>query len=91
MASEVGVLDVPAAKIVEKGRLQPGKIFLIDTDKGRIVRDEELKAELAAERPYREWLDGNCSTRRRRDRGPERIDERPCDNASRRSATPTKN
>ena len=57
MASEVGVIDVPPSKVVEKGRLQPGKIFLIDTIKGRIVRDDELKAELAAARPYQEWLD----------------------------------
>jgi glutamate synthase (NADPH/NADH) large chain len=55
MASEVGVADVPQSKIVEKGRLQPGKMFLIDTTKGRIVRDDELKAELAAARPYEEW------------------------------------
>ncbi|MCP3973721.1 MAG: glutamate synthase large subunit [bacterium] len=57
MASEVGVIDVPQSKIIEKGRLQPGKMFLIDTDKGRIVRDEEIKAELAGARPYQEWLD----------------------------------
>ena len=57
MASEVGVVDIPQSKVVEKGRLQPGKMFLIDTTKGRIVRDEEIKAELAAARPYQEWLD----------------------------------
>ncbi|MDH3498822.1 MAG: glutamate synthase large subunit, partial [Acidimicrobiia bacterium] len=59
MASEVGVVDIPESKIVEKGRLQPGKMFLIDTTKGRIVRDEEIKADLAAARPYQEWLDRN--------------------------------
>jgi glutamate synthase (NADPH/NADH) large chain len=57
MASEVGVVDIPQSKVIEKGRLQPGKMFLIDTTKGRIVRDEEIKAELAAARPYQEWLD----------------------------------
>ena len=57
MASEVGVVDVEPAKVIEKGRLQPGKMFLIDTTKGRIVRDDEIKRELAAARPYGEWLD----------------------------------
>src|SRR6188768_4524307 len=57
MASEVGVLDVPPENILVKGRLQPGRIFLVDTAKGRIVDDEELKSELAAEHPYREWID----------------------------------
>jgi glutamate synthase (ferredoxin) len=59
MASEVGVLDVPAEKILVKGRLNPGKIFLVDTAKGRIVDDEEIKRELAQQHPYREWLDAN--------------------------------
>ncbi len=78
MASEVGVADVPAAKIVEKGRLQPGKIFLIDTAKGRIVRDEELKKELAAARPYREWLDRQLlHIDDVEPRSPERSDETP--------------
>ncbi|MGI9611097.1 MAG: glutamate synthase central domain-containing protein, partial [Acidimicrobiia bacterium] len=57
MASEVGVVDVPAHKIVEKGRLQPGRMFFVDTAEGRIVRDPEIKATLAAGRPYQEWLD----------------------------------
>src|SRR5262249_12807819 len=57
MASEVGVLDVPADRIVKKGRLEPGKIFLVDTTQGRIIPDEEIKAELAAQHPYQEWLD----------------------------------
>jgi len=56
MASEVGVLDVEPAKVVRKGRLQPGRMFLVDTAQGRIVEDEEIKAELAAQRPYGEWL-----------------------------------
>ena len=57
MASESGVVDVDPARVVRKGRLQPGRMFLIDTAKGRIVDDEEIKAELAAERPYGEWLE----------------------------------
>ena len=56
MASEVGVLDIPAEKIVIKERLHPGRILLIDTAKGRIIADEEIKTELANEHPYREWL-----------------------------------
>ncbi len=56
MASEVGVLPVPESKIVSKGRLQPGKMFLIDTDQGRIIDDKELKDSLANARPYREWI-----------------------------------
>jgi glutamate synthase (NADPH/NADH) large chain len=57
MASEVGVIDVEPHRIVRKGRLQPGRMFLIDTEQGRIVDDEEIKRELAAEHPYGEWLD----------------------------------
>jgi len=57
MASEVGVLDIPEEKIVKKWRLQPGKMFLIDLEQGRIIDDVELKAELAEARPYQEWLD----------------------------------
>jgi glutamate synthase (NADPH/NADH) large chain len=56
MASEVGVIDVDPSKIVAKGRLQPGKMFLIDTVQGRIVSDDEIKSELAALHPYGEWL-----------------------------------
>ncbi|MBK5308005.1 MAG: glutamate synthase large subunit [Frankiaceae bacterium] len=56
LASEVGVLDIPADQIVRKGRLQPGKMFLVDTAKGAIVDDEDIKAELAAEHPYGDWL-----------------------------------
>ncbi|MGH8726818.1 MAG: glutamate synthase large subunit [Burkholderiales bacterium] len=56
MASEAGVLDVPQEKIVKKWRLQPGKMFLIDVEAGRIIDDEELKAELSAKRPYRQWI-----------------------------------
>ncbi|HUA27458.1 MAG TPA: glutamate synthase large subunit [Streptosporangiaceae bacterium] len=56
LASEVGVLDIDPATVVRKGRLQPGRIFLADTASGRIVEDEEVKAGLAAEHPYRDWL-----------------------------------
>ena len=59
MASEVGVLDVPAERVRQKGRLQPGRMFLIDTEEGRIVSDEELKQKIASEQPYRGWLDRN--------------------------------
>ncbi|HEX5268172.1 MAG TPA: glutamate synthase central domain-containing protein, partial [Acidimicrobiales bacterium] len=57
MASEAGVLEIEPARVVEKGRVQPGRMFLVDTGRGRIVRDDEIKAELAAEHPYQEWLD----------------------------------
>ena len=56
LASEAGVLDVDPAKVVAKGRLQPGRMFLVDTAARRIVTDEEIKAELAAEHPYGEWV-----------------------------------
>ena len=56
MASEVGVTDVPQSRIVEKGRLRPGRMFLVDTTRGRIVRDVEIKSELATARPYTAWL-----------------------------------
>jgi glutamate synthase (NADPH/NADH) large chain len=56
MASEAGVLPVPEEKIVQKWRLQPGKMLLVDTVEGRIIADEEIKAELAKLHPYKEWL-----------------------------------
>jgi glutamate synthase (NADPH) large chain len=56
LASEVGVLDIDPATVVRKGRLQPGRIFLADTSAGRIIEDEEVKSQLAAEHPYTEWL-----------------------------------
>ncbi|MBP2324104.1 glutamate synthase (NADPH/NADH) large chain [Kibdelosporangium banguiense] len=56
LASETGVLDVPPGEIVAKGRLQPGRMFLVDTDAGRIVGDDEIKSELAGHLPYDEWL-----------------------------------
>ena len=61
-ASEVGVLPVPSSEIVRKGRLQPGRMFLVDTDKGRIVEDHEIKADLAAAAPYGEWLESGQRT-----------------------------
>jgi len=56
MASEMGVLDIPQHKIVKKWRLQPGKMFLIDLEAGRIIDDVELKTRIAESRPYRDWL-----------------------------------
>jgi glutamate synthase domain-containing protein 2/glutamate synthase domain-containing protein 1/glutamate synthase domain-containing protein 3 len=57
MASEAGVLDVPPQDVVRKGRLQPGRMFLVDTEQGRIIGDEEIKRTVATEHPYRVWLD----------------------------------
>ncbi|MCU7796424.1 MAG: glutamate synthase large subunit, partial [Candidatus Thiodiazotropha sp. (ex Myrtea spinifera)] len=57
MSSEMGVLDIPEEKIVKKWRLQPGKMFLIDMEQGRIIDDEEIKSHLAKARPYQDWLD----------------------------------
>ncbi len=56
LASEVGVLDIPPERILEKGRLQPGRMFLVDTEAGRIIADEEIKREIATAHPYRQWL-----------------------------------
>ena len=56
LASESGVLDIPSGEVVAKGRLEPGKMFLIDTAAGRIVSDDEIKGQLAAAEPYAEWL-----------------------------------
>ncbi|MDH3461541.1 MAG: glutamate synthase subunit alpha, partial [Burkholderiaceae bacterium] len=57
MASETGVLPIPESRIVRKWRLQPGKMFLIDTEQGRIIDDEELKNQFASARPYRQWIE----------------------------------
>ncbi|MCU1445627.1 glutamate synthase large subunit [Cryobacterium sp.] len=57
LASEIGVLDVDPARVVRKGRLQPGKMFLVDTEAGRLIEDEEIKGELAASEPWGSWLD----------------------------------
>ena len=59
MASETGVLPIAPERVEQKGRLQPGRMFLVDTSKGRIVSDEEIKGEIIGEHPYREWLDAN--------------------------------
>jgi glutamate synthase (NADPH) large chain len=56
LASEVGVLDVEPSAVVRKGRLEPGRMFLVDTEAGRIVDDAEIKGALAAEQPYANWL-----------------------------------
>ncbi len=57
MASEAGVLDVDQSKVVYKGRLQPGKMFVVDMEQGRIIPDEELKADICSRKPYQQWLD----------------------------------
>ncbi len=56
MASEAGVIEIDPAKIVKKGRLQPGKMFVADLEQGKIISDDELKAEICSKQPYREWL-----------------------------------
>ena len=77
MASEVGVIDIDPAKVVTKGRLQPGRMFLIDTAQGRIVDDEEIKTTLAAEHPYAEWLErGPRRAGRPARAGPRRVQPR---------------
>jgi glutamate synthase (NADPH/NADH) large chain len=57
MASEAGVLEVDQSKVVKKGRLQPGRMFVVDMEQGRIIPDEELKSKICAAQPYQEWLD----------------------------------
>ncbi|MEY5008868.1 MAG: hypothetical protein RLZZ253_7 [Verrucomicrobiota bacterium] len=59
MASEAGVLPVEPERVAMKGRLQPGRMFLVNMEEGRIVADEEIKAKIASEKPYRQWLDEN--------------------------------
>ena len=59
MASEVGVLDIPASDIVSSGRLEPGKMFFIDTQEQRIINDEEIKEKISRQRPYGAWLKEN--------------------------------
>lgn len=59
IASETGVLDIPAEDIERKSRLKPGKILMVDTEEGRIIIDREIKKELASEHPYREWIAQN--------------------------------
>ena len=74
MASEVGVLDVEPDRVLEKRRLQPGRMFMVDTQEGRIISDEELKQQIAAEQPYESWLAQN---RVQFDALPTPPDERP--------------
>jgi glutamate synthase (NADPH/NADH) large chain len=59
LASEIGVAEIDPSKIVRKGRLQPGRMFLADTVNGRLIDDDEIKAEIAALEPWGEWLEGN--------------------------------
>ena len=59
LASEFGVLDLDPARVIEKGRVQPGKMFLVDTARGRIVSDDEIKHQVATRRPYRAWIEEN--------------------------------
>ena len=92
LASEVGVLDVPPAKVVRKGRLQPGRMFLVDTEAGRIVDDDEIKDTLAAEHPYAHVAGtGPGGPRRPAARGPCSPRSTPRSSvASSCSATPTR-
>jgi len=62
MASEVGVLDLIPERIAAKGRLEPGRMLLIDTEEGRIISDEEIKKQVSSARPYRQWLDEHMLT-----------------------------
>jgi len=59
MGSEAGVIDVPADKVRRKGRLQPGRMFLVDTEEGRIITNNEIKSKIARQKPYRCWLSEN--------------------------------
>ena len=62
LASETGVIDVPAGQVRRKGRLTPGRMLLVDTTEGRILEDEEVKADISSRWPYRRWLKGNVYT-----------------------------
>ncbi|MBN1343577.1 MAG: glutamate synthase large subunit [Phycisphaerae bacterium] len=59
LASETGVIDLPAERVLARGRLRPGKMFLVDTEQGRIVVDNEIKGKIARQKPYRRWLEQN--------------------------------
>jgi len=59
MASEVGVIDIDPARVVSKGRLQPGKMFVVDLEQGRIISDDELKKDICSKQPYGKWLKEN--------------------------------
>ena len=62
LASEFGVLPLDPARVVQKGRVQPGKMFLVDTEEGRVISDEEVKRQVSGKQPYRQWLDENRIT-----------------------------
>lgn len=62
LASEAGVLDVEPEQVVRKGRLQPGRLLLVDTRAGAIVSDDELKSRIAGAQPYRRWLQRHLKT-----------------------------
>lgn len=62
LSSEVGVLDIPAEDVLYKDRLRPGRMLLVDTKEGRIISDEEVKASIAKENPYKQWLDEHLVT-----------------------------
>src|SRR5437868_1749300 len=79
MASEAGVLSVPPEKVKRKGRLQPGKMFLVDTVAGRIIADKEIKKRLASRQPYSEWLKENQITL---DQLPEPVRVHPAEQAT---------
>ncbi len=70
LASEVGVLDVAPERVLSKGRLQPGRMFLVDLDRKRVIGDDELKEEIASEKPYRTWLAHNLVSLDRLPEGP---------------------
>jgi glutamate synthase (ferredoxin) len=57
MASEIGVLDIKPEDVIQHGRLEPGKMFLVDMNEGRIIEDDEIKDAIVTKRPYRKWLD----------------------------------
>ncbi|MCF7975750.1 MAG: glutamate synthase large subunit [Phycisphaerae bacterium] len=59
IGSEAGVVEFPASQITRKGRLRPGRMFLVDTQEGRIISDNEIKSKIARQKPYRRWLDEN--------------------------------
>ena len=59
MSSEIGVLDIKPEDVIQHGRLEPGKMFLVDMNEGRIIEDDEIKHSVVTKRPYREWLDNN--------------------------------
>jgi glutamate synthase (NADPH/NADH) large chain len=59
LASEAGVLAIPAEDVLEKGRLAPGKLIMVDTERGRVIKDNEIKSAVSRRRPYRHWLERN--------------------------------